>query len=161
MRGFTLIELIVTVAVIAIVASIGLPMGKTMMDSYRVEATIEDMKVVAAAGDVVRQLPSGNTLNKVQTTVIGNRLNARDINTIGISATTPMRSHWGTPYLVTTTNKRALVEVTIPIAGMNPFQVKASPSGGGTLLQLEHQPLGMHHAELAGIKAKKKLLYLE
>jgi prepilin-type N-terminal cleavage/methylation domain-containing protein len=160
MKGFSLVELIVVMLVISIVASIGFPAGKKMYDSYQVEATVETMKFIAAAADVARQLPGGDTLQNSDTTSVYALLNANQQSLSGIKAT-PMINHWGGIYSITTTGKSASVSTTIPIGNTKPFGANSYGDNSQSTLIVSHRSQATNYGALMRSVANKNIMYLE
>lgn len=160
MKGFTLLEMMVVTLMLTVLASFGIPAIKKAVDSHRVIATVEKMKVIAAAADVARRLPGGDGYVSVQTNTISALLNAYDVNTTKMPAT-PLQSHWGTNYEVTTTGQYATVSVVIPMRDINPFETIATPNGPATTLLVSHQPESHNRPMVVGSKYNKHHLYME
>lgn len=160
MKGFTLIELILATLVLSVLALVGMPVISNVVESHRVNATVETMKALAASADVARRLPGGDNYTNVSTNVIAQILNTYDANALGLS-NTPMQTHWGTAYQITTTGQFATVRVSIPLSNLNPFETIATNSGSNTLLLVSHQPQGKNRALVTGSKYNKHYLYLE
>jgi prepilin-type N-terminal cleavage/methylation domain-containing protein len=160
MKGFSLIELILVMLVISIVATIGFPAGKKMYDSYQVEATVETMKFIAAAADIARQVPGGDTLENADTTSVYALLVSNQQSLNGIEAT-PMINYWGGIYSITTTGKSASVSTTIPIGNKQPFGAISYGSNSHSTLIVRHSSQATNHGALMRSVANKNIMYLE
>ncbi|MDX1750979.1 MAG: prepilin-type N-terminal cleavage/methylation domain-containing protein [Methylophaga sp.] len=160
MKGFTLVELLIVTLVLSILATIGTPVIKDVIETKRVNATVETMKALAAAADIARQLPGGDGFIDAPTSVIANLLNAYDENSLGLTST-PLLTHWGTSYLIDTTGQYATVRTSIPLRDINPFETVSTPAGSSTILLVSHQPQGVNRALAITSKYNKKHLYLE
>ncbi len=160
MKGFTLIELLIATAVLSVIALIGMPVVKDVVESHRITATVETMKAIAATADVARRLPGGNSYSDVTTNQIATLLNTYDVNSLGLSDN-PMKTHWGTDYQISTTGQYATVKAIVPIENINPFETVATNNGSSTLLLVSHQPQGKNRSLINTSKYNKHNLYLE
>ena len=81
--------------------------------------------------------------------------------TIGMSSTSDKKNHWSESYLITTTGKAAQVTTTVPLKGINPFEVIAKSSGTGTSLTYTHRVSPDNYTRLMHVRGNKHILYLE
>lgn len=160
MKGYTLVELMVVTVLLSILAAIGVPAVKKVMDSHRVLSTVETMKALAATADVARRLPGGDNFSEVATSDIAALLNSYDVNSLGLT-NTPLQTYWGTNYLITTTGNYASVSVSIPLRNINPFETISTATGASTLVMVSHQPQGTNNSAVVNSRYNKHHLYLE
>lgn len=160
MKGFTLLELLIVLLAISVLATAGAAAINGMIESHRVISTVEKMKVIAAASDVARRLPGGDTFNSVRTDTIAALLDAYDVNTTQMSLS-PMQTYWGNDFVVTTTGAFATVSANIPLRDIEPFEAVATPNGTDTILLVSHQPQGRNRPVVIGSKYNKHHLYME
>lgn len=159
--GYTLIELVVVTVVVTIIASFGLHAASKVIESAHLDATVEDMKVLAHAAHIAQSLPGGDAFTNVNTTLIAGLLDAHDINISGLSSTHNKQNHWGENYTVTTSTQLPKVTVTVPLENINPFGTKATPSGSSTILNLWHRPSTTNSQILNQSLANKRIMYQE
>ncbi|EGL53977.1 MULTISPECIES: type II secretion system protein [Methylophaga] len=160
-QGFTLVELLIVLMVMAIIAVALLPTAIRSMDSYRVIATVEEMKAIAGFAELARQLPGGDQFNNSTTKAVASFLESYDVTNIGMSSTSDKKNHWSESYLITTTGKAAQVTTTVPLKGINPFEVIAKSSGTGTSLTYTHRVSPDNYTRLMHVRGNKHILYLE
>lgn len=160
MKGYTLVELMIVTVMLSILATLGIPVVKDVMESHRVIATVETMKAIAAVADVARRLPGGDTFTDASTSEIADLLNNYEANSLGLTSS-PLQTYWGTTYLITTTGKYATVRVSIPLRDINPFETISTPAGASTSLLVSHQPQGVNRSAVTTSRYIKHHLYLE
>lgn len=160
MKGFTIAELLIVIVVLSILSLAGMPVIRDVVDSNRILATVESMEAIAAAADVARRLPGGDSFNNVTTNNIAVLLNTYDVNPTGIPLS-PMTSHWGTNYTVNTTGQYATVSVSLPFRDISPFGSKSVSNGPNTTLLVSHKPQGTNRPVIDKALYNKKNLYLE
>jgi prepilin-type N-terminal cleavage/methylation domain-containing protein len=159
-KGYTLVELLVVTVVLSIIATLGMPVIKDVMESHRVISTVETMKALAASADVARRLPGGDNFTNASTSDIAALLNNYEANSQGLT-NSPLQTYWGTSYLITTTGQYAIVRVSIPLRDINPFETIAMSAGASTTLLVSHKPRGVNRSSVITSIYNKRHLYLE
>lgn len=72
-RGFTLVELLVVIVIIAVLATLGFTGGRKMMDSAARTKSMNNLKQLAAAAQIFSSENNGALVHEVKTTVNGQR----------------------------------------------------------------------------------------
>ncbi len=160
MKGYTLVELLVVTVLLSILATLGMPVIKEVMESHRVISTVETMKALAASADVARRLPGGDNFTDATTSDIAALLNNYEANSQGLTSS-PLQTYWGTSYLITTTGQYATVKVSIPLRDINPFETIATSAGASTNLLVSYKPRGDNRSSVVTSIYNKRHLYLE
>jgi general secretion pathway protein G len=86
-KGFSLIELLIVVAIIGIIAAIAVPQLMNAMDRGRQRRSMADMRNIATAGGTMR-VDTGSY-----------PLVLADLSANGYMQVTPANDGWGTPYV--------------------------------------------------------------
>lgn len=160
-KGFTLIELIVTTLVLTLLAGFGLSVGFNVLQSVRLDATVEEMRSLSHAAYVAKNLPGGGAYNNVNTSIMAGLLNSHDANFTNIPSTSDLKTFWGNNYKITTSGRFSRVSTTVPLQNINPFGTEAVPSGSNTVLHVWHRPSHNNGQHLNSSLANKRIMYQE
>lgn len=148
--GFTMIEVLVAMAIIAILSAVSFPVVVEQIERRRVDSAITTMKALA---DAVTAFRVNVGMNPGQLVHLSNPITSTDLNSCGTAYGTPAANAWAGPYYT----KQILQATGLPLSEDNLGRVQntlvRAPAGVSTPGTLAFQVTGIPLDKVTEIEA--------
>jgi len=140
-KGFTMLELMIVMAIIALLVATGMAVVTSMQEQGRIDVTLEELKEISTLAEQARLLPGGDSFSREGTAKVAQLVVAAGGNAGGVSTVTDRLNPDDNPYLVTTLNMRAgTVETDLDEPGLSPYGVNSTNVGTVSRLRANYKP---------------------
>lgn len=148
--GFTVIEVLVTMAIIAILSAVSFPVVAEQIERRRVDSAITTMKTLA---DAVTAFRANVAMNPGRLVHLSSPITTSDVNSCGVAYTAAAVNAWAGPYYT----KHLLQATGLPLSEDNLGRVQntlvRSPAGVSTPGTLAFQVTGIPLEKVTEIEA--------